>query len=106
MANIGESAYTTGGRGSSNQPLNLRSFRAPQTGSARARKALYIAAPVAAGLLAWRFKRLRPIMTSLAVSGLGWYTNNWRTSRQQRNRDARIDQASAESFPASDAPAF
>ena len=105
MANMMESSYTTGVRGASSEPLNLRAYRAPQRPGSRARKMLYFAVPVAAGLLAWRFKRLRPIMTSLAMSGLAYSTNQWRVSRQQRRFDHRIDEASAQSFPASDAPA-
>jgi hypothetical protein len=106
MANMMESSYTTGSRDASNQPLNLRAYRAPQRPGSRARKILYFAAPVAAGLLAWRYKRLRPIMTSLAMSGLAYSTNQWRVSRRQGKLDRRIDEASAHSFPASDAPSY
>ena len=69
---------------------------------------LLVAAPVgvALGLLAWRVKRFRPLFTSLAMSGLAWSTNAWRISRQQRAHDSRIDEASDQSFPASDPPAM
>jgi hypothetical protein len=104
MANTMESAYSPAG-GRNLKPLNLRTYREPQPAGLKSKKMLYIAAPIAVGLLAWKFKRLRPILSSLAVSGLGWYTNQWRLARQHE-RDPRIDQAGDESFPASDPPAY
>ena len=66
MANMMESSFT-GGDSRSGEPLNLRTYRAQKRPGSRVRTMLYVAAPVAAGLLAWRFKKLRPIMTSLAT---------------------------------------
>ena len=90
------------------RPLNLRSYRAPDDRVSSNKTLLLIAAPVgvAVGLLAWRFKRLRPVMTSLAFSALAWSTNAWRKSAMQRAHDTRIDDASDQSFPASDPPAI
>ena len=89
------------------RPLNLRSYRAPDDRVSN-KKLLLIAAPVgvAVGLLAWRFKRIRPVVTSLAFSALAWSTNAWRKSAMQGAQDTRIDDASDQSFPASDPPSI
>jgi hypothetical protein len=58
------------------------------------------------GLLAWRVRRLRPMLTPLVFSAMAWSVNRLLASRHDGRREERIDEALEATFPASDPPAL
>ena len=57
------------------------------------------------GLLAWRVRRLRPMLTPLVFATIGWSVNQLLAPGHGR-REQRIDEALEATFPASDPPAL
>jgi hypothetical protein len=70
--------------------------------------AVAVAVPLGIGLgyLAWRVRRLRPLLTPIFVSAMTWSYNQFLAARRNGQRERRLDEAVEESFPASDPPAI
>jgi hypothetical protein len=59
------------------------------------------------GLMAWRVRRLRPMLTPLVFSVMAWSMNQLLAPRHDDlRREERIDEALEATFPASDPPAL
>jgi Flp pilus assembly protein TadB len=94
-------------------PLNLRQYRGASEAATQASRtpdarmtALATATGLVCGVGAWRVKRARPVVALLAVIAFACAAHVALRARRQYKRDQQIDEASAESFPASDAPAI
>ena len=93
------------------EPLNLKLYRnsadafAP---SPRRYQAAFtmLAVPLMFGLgfVAFRTKRMRPLMSAFAVLGIARSAAQLLKYRSNELRDRHLDEAGKQSFPASDAP--
>jgi hypothetical protein len=94
-------------------PLNLRQYRGASEAATQVSRtpdarmtALATATGLVCGVGAWRVKHARPVVALLAVIAFAYTAHVALRARRQYKRDQQIDEASAESFPASDAPAI
>jgi len=95
------------------EPLNLKVYRNSVdafTRSPRNYLATFtvLAVPLAFALsfVAFRTRRLRPLLSALAVLKLARSAAQMLQDRQHHRREQQIDEALDQSFPASDSPAL
>ena len=95
------------------EPLNLKLYRnsndafTPTPARYQATfTMLAVPLALALGFVAFRTRRMRPLMSAFAVLGLARSAASLLRNRQNDVREQRIDDAVEQSFPASDSPAM